>query len=54
MFAGTLEIVLGVDRTGTWRVVSPHWRSRPQYPLEGYLLLDGRAKEGYVLPPPSR
>jgi hypothetical protein len=54
VFEGTLELLMAVDREGSWRAVSPHWRSRRPYALEGYLLLDGRAKEGYVLPPAPR
>jgi hypothetical protein len=54
VFEGKLELLLGVDRDGSWRVVSPHWRSRTQYPLHGYLLLEGREKEGYVLFPKQR
>jgi hypothetical protein len=49
VFDGTLQLVLAVDKDGIWRAVSPHWRSRREYPLDGYLLLDGRDKEGYVL-----
>jgi hypothetical protein len=51
VFAGKLEVLLAVDGDGAWRAVSPHWRSRRQYSLDGYLLLEGRDKEGYVLPP---
>jgi hypothetical protein len=54
VFEGTLEAVLAVDREGAWRVVSPHWRSRRRYSLDGYLLLDGREPEGYVLFPKPR
>lgn len=56
VFEGILQLLLAVDRDGTWRVVSPHWRSRREYPLHGYLLLEGREKEGYVLfpKPPAR
>ncbi len=50
-FDGTLELLLAQDGEGAWRAVSPRWRSRSQYPLQGYLLLEGRAKEGYVLFP---
>ena len=50
-FQGKLELLLAVDRDGSWRAVSPHWRSRRPYPLHGYLLLDGRDEEGYVLFP---
>jgi hypothetical protein len=51
VFEGKLELLLAHDREGTWRAVSPHWRSRIPYSLEGYLLLEGRDKEGYVLFP---
>jgi hypothetical protein len=54
VFEGKLELLLAVDRDGSWRAVSPHWRSRRQYPLHGYLLLEGREKEGYVLFPKQR
>lgn len=51
VFEGKLQILLAVDRNGEWRVVSPNWRSRRQYSLDAYLVLDGRKKEGYVLFP---
>jgi hypothetical protein len=51
VFEGALELLLAIDADGSWRAVSPHWRSRPQYPLHGYLLLEGREEEGYVLFP---
>ena len=51
LFAGKLEVLLAVDRDGRWRAVDPNWRSRRQYPLSGYLLFEGREKEGYVVPP---
>lgn len=54
VFEGRLELLLAVDRDGSWRAVSPLWRSRRQYPLHGYLLLEGRAREGYVLFPKQR
>lgn len=54
VFEGKLEVLLAVDRDGSWRAVSPHWRSRRQYSLDGYLLLEGRQKEGYVLSPTPR
>jgi hypothetical protein len=34
--------------------VSPLWRARRQYPLHGYLRLEGREKEGHVLSPKQR
>lgn len=48
VFDGRMELVLALDGQGAWRAVSPHWRSRRQYPLDGYLLLDGREPDGYV------
>ncbi len=54
VFDGSLQVLLAVDRDGSWRAVSPHWRSRRKYPLQGYLLLEGREKEGYVLFPKQR
>jgi len=51
VFDGRLQILLAVDHAGSWRAVSPHWRSRREHPLQGYLLLEGREKEGYVLFP---
>ena len=54
VFEGKLELLLAVDRDGSWKAVSPHWRSRREYPLHGYLLLEGREKEGYVLFPKQR
>ena len=50
VFDGMMEILLArAAGDGAWRAVSPHSRSRRQYPLDGYLLLEGRKKEGYVL-----
>jgi hypothetical protein len=54
VFEGHLLLLLAADRQGSWRAVSPHWRSRREYPLHGYLLLEGRAREGYVLFPTPR
>lgn len=51
VFDGKLEVLLAVNLDGSWRAVSPHWRSRREYPLHGYLLLEGKTKEGYVLFP---
>ena len=51
VFDGKLQLLVAADRNGSWRVVSPHWRSRRQFPLHGYLLLEGREKEGYVVFP---
>lgn len=49
VFDGNLQLLLAADRNGFWRAVSPHWRSRREYALHGYLLLEGREEEGYVL-----
>jgi hypothetical protein len=49
-----LELLPAADRDGSWRTVSPHWRSRRPYPLRGYLRLEGREEEGYVLFPKQR
>jgi hypothetical protein len=55
VFDGRLELLLAVDGDMAWRAVSPHWRARRRYPLHGYLLLEGRQPEGYVLfPRPAR
>ena len=54
VFEGKLEVLLAIDGNGTWRAVSPHWRSRRLYSLHGYLLLEGREEEGYVLFPRKR
>lgn len=51
VFDGRLQLLLAVDQVGTWRAVWPNWRSRREYSLQGYLLLEGREKEGYVLFP---
>lgn len=48
VFEGKLELLLAVDGVGSWRAVSPRWRSRSGYPLDGYLLLEERGKEGYL------
>ena len=54
VFDGNLQVLLAVARDGSWRAVSPYWRSRREYSLHGYLLLEGRQKEGYVLFPKQR
>lgn len=51
VFEGRLELLLALDRNGAWKAVAPLWQSRVQYPLHGYLILEGREKEGYVLFP---
>ena len=47
VFEGKLEVTLD----GSGRAVSPRPNSRSRYSLDGYLLLEGREKEGYVLFP---
>lgn len=54
VFEGKLELLLALDRNGTWKAVAPLWQSRVQYPLHGYLILEGRGMEGYVLFPSRR
>jgi hypothetical protein len=54
VFHGSLQLLLAVDRDESWRAVSPYWRSRREYALHGYLFLEGREKEGYVLFPKQR
>jgi hypothetical protein len=51
VFDGKLQLLLAADRNGSWRAVPPRWRSRSRYPLDGYLVLEDRALEGYVLFP---
>jgi len=52
VFAGKMELLLAVtDKPGVWTAVSPNWRTLLAYPLQGYLLLDGVPKEGYVVFP---
>lgn len=51
VFEGQLELMLALDRTNSWFALAPRWRSRSSYALDGYLVLDGREKEGYVLFP---
>jgi hypothetical protein len=52
VFEGNLEVLLGVsEKAGRWTAVSPNWRTLRSYPLQGYLVLEGKQKEGYVLFP---
>jgi hypothetical protein len=51
VFEGKLEVLLALGKDGAWRAVPPRSRSRSRYPLDGYLLLEGREKEGYVVFP---
>ena len=51
VFDGEMELLLVVEKSDRWTVVSPNWRTLLSYPLQGYLLLEGKPKEGYVLFP---
>ena len=51
VFDGKIQLVLASDRSGAWRAVPAHTRSRARYSLDGYLLLEERSKEGYVVFP---
>lgn len=52
VFDGKLELLLVVsEKSDVWTAVSPNWRTLLSYPLQGYLLLEGIKKEGYVLFP---
>ncbi len=48
IFEGDLELLL-VQTGDNWQVLNPNWRRKTTYPLEGYLLMDGKNKEDYVL-----
>lgn len=47
---GKVEVDV-VATIGGWKALSRNFRNRREFPLSNYLLLEGRAKEGYVLPP---
>jgi hypothetical protein len=49
-FSGTMTVDLAFTIAG-WQVLSRNFRNRRQFPLSGYLELDGKKKEGYVLSP---
>jgi hypothetical protein len=51
IFGGKMEILLTIESPARWTAVSPNWRTLQSYPLQGYLLLEGKQKEGYVLFP---
>jgi len=51
VFDGEMELLLVFEKSDRWTAVSPNWRSLLSYPLQGYLLLEGKQKEGYVLFP---
>ena len=52
VFDGEMELLLVVgEKPDRWTAVSPNWRTLLSYPLQGYLLLKGKQKEGYVLFP---
>lgn len=50
VFEGKLEILFALHKR-RWVAVPPKWRARSQYSLDGYLILENREKEGYVLFP---
>ena len=52
VFDGEMELLLVVGgNPDRWTAVSPNWRTLQSYPLQGYLILEGKQKEGYVLFP---
>ena len=52
VFDGEMELLLVVsEKPDQWTAVSPNWRTLQSYPLQGYLLLEGKQEEGYVLFP---
>ena len=53
VFEGSLNILMATTRKG-WKILSDGWRRLSSYPLQGYLLMDGREKEGYVWFPNER
>lgn len=50
VFEGDLELLLVKTNQG-WEILNPNWRRKTSYPLEGYLIMEGKEKEGYVLFP---
>lgn len=48
-FAGKIEVDMAYTISG-WKIISRNFRNRREYILSRYLLLEGRPKEGYVLP----
>lgn len=48
VFDGEMELLLVIEKADRWTAVSPNWRTLLSYPLQGYLLLEGKQKEGYV------
>lgn len=52
VFEGKLELLLVVgEKPDHWTAVSPNWRTLTSYPLQGYIVLEGRRQEGYVVFP---
>lgn len=49
-FTGKLEVDMAFTTDG-WKILSKNYKSRRAFVLSEYLLLEGRPKEGYVLPP---
>jgi hypothetical protein len=49
-FSGKIEVDMAFTEDG-WKVLSRNHRNLREFALSNYLLLDGKPKEGYVLPP---
>ena len=49
-FIGKLEVDMAFTTDG-WRILGKNYRSLREFVLSKYLVLEGRPKEGYVLPP---
>ena len=49
-YSGKIEVDMAYTADG-WKVLSKNVRNLREYVLSGYLLLEGKPKEGYVLPP---
>ena len=47
IFEGKLKILMAPTSRG-WEILDPQWRTLTSIPLQGYLILDGKQKEGYV------
>jgi hypothetical protein len=48
VFEGEMELLM-VQTVQNWQTLNPNWRRKTTYPLEGYLLMDGKDKADYVL-----
>jgi hypothetical protein len=49
-FTGKLEVDMAFTKDG-WKILSRNFRNMREFSLSNYLLLEGKPKEGYVLPP---